>query len=142
MSRGRWQATFAALFLLVACGGGRTATGPVTNETRAREFVDLLTTEQYAGAVARFDGAMTVALPADKLQGVWRAVLGKVGPFLTVAGTRSEQMDGHEVVFVTCQFAKGALDAQLAFDRDHLIAGLYFVPPRPSASSVTSNDSF
>jgi dienelactone hydrolase len=100
----------------------------MSNDARARGFVDLLVKNKFAEAVAGFNATMKQALPADKLQQTWQSLLPQVGAFQGVAGTRSETKGAHAIVLVTCKFEKTALDAKIVFDQDHLITGLFFVP--------------
>jgi uncharacterized protein len=109
------------------------AEASASNDARAREFVDLLVKKQFAAAVGRFNEKMTAALPADKLEQTWQALLGQAGPFLAVAGTRSEIKEVREIIYVTCRFEKGSLDAKVVFDGEHRISGLWFVPIHASS---------
>lgn len=100
----------------------------MTDEIRARELVDLLRRGRHAEAARGFDPAMVAALPPDKLAATWEALAAQVGPFGAMIGTRSHDKGDHHIVLVTCRFAKGTLDAKVVFDRDHRVAGLFFVP--------------
>jgi uncharacterized protein len=95
------------------------------------EFVDLLAKQQFAQAVTRYDSAMKAALPEDKLQGTWEAIQKQIGPFQKRLGTKSQRVQGYEVVLVTCEFEKSALDTKVVFDTQGRVAGLFFVPAQP-----------
>jgi len=97
-------------------------------ETMAKDFVDLLVKRDYAKAVTNFDGTMTKALPADKLQEVWNTIIAQTGAFVEQLGVRKEKTLQYDVVFVTCKFEKATLDAKVVFDRKKQISGLFFVP--------------
>jgi dienelactone hydrolase len=144
------KSSLAAFCLLLGCTGNKPSQerapdrasrgeepAAVTNDARAREFVDLLVKNRFSEAEARFNDRMKAALPAEKLQQTWQSLVGQVGSLEAVAGTRAEHKDAHETIFVTCQFEKVALDAKVVFDRDHLITGLFFVPTQEASSDWT-----
>lgn len=99
----------------------------------AREFVALLVKQDFTGAIARFDTVMKRALPEPKLQDTWRTLIGQVGQFKEVLGTRTMQQAGYDVVFVTSEFERSVLDVKVVYNTVGQIAGLFFVPgKRPS----------
>ena len=93
-----------------------------------KEFVELLARQDFAGAVARFDAKMKAALPEPKLRQTWQAVQSQAGPFQRQLRARATKLAGYDVVFVTCQFERMALDAKVVFDATGRVAGLFFVP--------------
>jgi hypothetical protein len=101
----------------------------------AQEFVEFLAMGNSAGAVENFDDTMKKALPPDKLQEIWKALIGQVGPFKRPVSTRTEKQQGYDVVFVTCAFEQGTLDVKMVFNKAQQIAGLFFIPvPSPAES--------
>jgi hypothetical protein len=102
-------------------------------ETMARDFVELLVKGDYTGAVQSFDETMKKALPAEKLQEVWSSLIAQLGPFVEQAGARREKILQYDVIFVTCKFKNGVLDAKVVFNGDKQIAGLFFVPSQGPA---------
>jgi hypothetical protein len=100
-------------------------------EALGRELVQNLSARQFDKVAAHFDERVAAALPSDKLMATWDGLLGQVGAFRKIAGTRAEEQLGYHVVFVTCEFEKMALDAKFAFDSAGRVAGMYFVPTRP-----------
>ncbi len=102
-------------------------------EAMAKEFVDLLVKEDYAKAVESFDETMKKALPAEKLQEAWNSLIVQFGPFAEQAGTRREKILLYDVIFVTCKFENGVLDAKVVFNGNKQIAGLFFVPSQGTA---------
>lgn len=104
-----------------------------TIEETAIEIVDLMATGRHDEAVARFDATMKEALPADKLKATWEAIVGQVGAFRERAGTRTEKVQGYDVVFVTCRFENATLDAKVVLNAERQVAGLFFVPSKPAA---------
>jgi hypothetical protein len=97
-------------------------------ETLAKDLVSSLSRGNYKEAVANFDGTMKNALPAEKLQEAWNSLIVQFGSFVEQAGTRRVKILQYDVIFVTCKFEKGALDAKVVFDNNKQIAGLFFVP--------------
>src|SRR5688572_24099011 len=63
---------------------------PATNDARAREAVDLMLKGSFAEVAARFNDKMRGALPVEELGRVWRTLVGQVGPFQEITGSRSE----------------------------------------------------
>ena len=102
-------------------------------ETLAKDLVNSLASGDYKKAVENFDGTMKNALPAEKLQEVWNSIIAQSGPFVEQLGTRREKILLYDVIFVTCKFERGVLDAKVVFDRKKQIAGLFFVPSQGPA---------
>ncbi|MFA5239475.1 MAG: DUF3887 domain-containing protein [Phycisphaerae bacterium] len=101
---------------------------PAPIETSAKDLVSALANGDYKKAVGNFDATMKDALPAEKLQEVWNALIAQSGPFVEQLGTRREKIQQYDVIFVTCKFENAALDAKVVFDGNEQIAGLFFVP--------------
>ena len=100
-------------------------------KTPTSEFVELLAKEQFSTATENFDETIKKTLPAEKLQEVWKSTLGQMGPFKKQIGARTEKQLGHDIMFVTCEFAKGPLDVKIVFNNKAQVAGLGFVPTPP-----------
>jgi hypothetical protein len=109
------------------------STEPTSIETLAKDLVSALASGNYKEAVKNFDGTMKKALPAEKLQEVWNSIIAQWGPFVEQLGTRREKILQYDVIFVTCKFENGVLDAKVVFDRKKQIAGLFFVPSQGPA---------
>ena len=97
-------------------------------ETLAKDLVSALASGDFEKAVENFDGTMKNALPAEKLQQVWSSLIAQFGPFIGQAGIRREKILQYDVIFVTCKFEKGILDAKVVFNSGKQVAGLFFVP--------------
>ncbi|MGZ5423852.1 MAG: alpha/beta hydrolase, partial [Candidatus Aminicenantales bacterium] len=81
------------------------------------------------------DATMLKVFDADKIKAMWTKQLpAQVGAFKKQAGTRRDQLQGYEIVLVTCEFEKTTLDARVVFDKAGKIAGLGFVPTAPPAT--------
>jgi hypothetical protein len=101
------------------------------------QFVDLLVKQDFAGATARFDPTMKTALPEQRLRETWQTLQKQAGPFQQQVRTRAEKQKGYDIVLVTCQFERLALDAKVVFDAKQQIAGLFFVPTQAPAGPYT-----
>ena len=106
-------------------------------ERSAGSFVTLLDKKEYVKATNAFDAAMFKALPAAELKQTWEKILFQAGPYKKQVSSRREASDKYESVYVTCEFAKMKLDAQVVFDKDGKIAGLFFQPAKqPTPTGV------
>lgn len=95
---------------------------------RATALVDALVKGNYSDAGKHFDGVMQKALPTDKRKELWEALVKQVGSFQKRKETRVEKAGKYDVVIVTCQFQKMALDARVVFTADKQVTGLQFRP--------------
>jgi uncharacterized protein len=115
--------------LLLAVSLRAKADEPLRDPTSvAKDFVDLLSHENFAGAVQRFDPTMLAALPEAKLKEAWQSVTASAGPFQKQLQTRTEQMAGYDIVFVTSQFRNAKLDVKVVLNARRQVAGLSFLP--------------
>jgi dienelactone hydrolase len=102
-------------------------------ETIAQAVVDNLLAGDYAAASADFDAAMQQLLPVESLEQSWLGVLAQVGAFEAQLGVTTEPVADSIVVFITLQFERAVLDAQVSIDAAGAVNGLRF---RPSQSVV------
>ncbi len=101
---------------------------------KARAFISAMEKGDFQLAVRDFDPTMLKLSGPEKLEPMWTKQLpAQIGAFKKQAGTRREQLQGYEIVLVTCEFEKATLDARVVFDKSGKIAGLQFVPPAPPA---------
>jgi len=94
----------------------------------AKSLVADMASGRFDKAVAPFDQTMWRALPADKLKEVWEGLTKRYGPLQKAAETRTEKTGQYNLVFVTCEFQHGQVDAQVVFSSADKVAGLFFVP--------------
>ncbi len=132
------KALFPLLILSASALIALAADGTDGPEPRAQVFVAALVKEDFAGAGKQFDDTMKTALPTEKLQEVWKKIVGQVGSFQKVLRTRTEKKDAYEIVLVTCQFEKAKLDAKIVFDKQGRVSGLFFVPSQAADIPVPS----
>jgi dienelactone hydrolase len=94
----------------------------------AKDFVDLLSRGDFAGAVQQFDPTMVTALPEAKLKEIWQQLTTGAGSFRKQLRTRNEAMAGYDIVFVTGEFEKAKVDIKVVFNSKRQVAGLFFLP--------------
>ncbi|HID74695.1 MAG TPA: alpha/beta fold hydrolase [Planctomycetaceae bacterium] len=128
--KGRRPLLLSIMFILVAAARG-TAQGPpevpdTHLEASAKEFVQLLSKGQYERAAKNFDDVMTRVMPPAKLEEVWKKIAEAVGPFQSQRRSRMEKVAKYDVVYVTCDFEKLAVDIKVVFDSKGKITGLFF----------------
>ena len=99
----------------------------------AAAFLALLSGQKYQAAVEDFDQRMKDGLPAAKLESVWQGLVGQLGAFQNTGETKTASAQGYTLVYVKTNFARGAIWAQVAYDKDGKVAGLHFLPTSPSA---------
>lgn len=107
-------------------------------ETRARTFIAELASGAWAHPRTAFDAAMTSAVPADTLEGLWRALEKDAGAFRAIEGVKELEEGGHRVAHVTCRFDRGAKTLRLVFDREDKLAGMFVRPPEAAAWTAPS----
>ena len=83
---------------------------------------------EFDKAVEPFDETMKRVLPAAKLNEIWSGLVKQYGPLRQATDTRTEKVQQYTLVFVTCQFEQGKLDAKVVFNSKGEIGGLFFVP--------------
>ena len=118
---------FAVLVLIGAAAGS--AFGQETKRLDiARALVSEMAAGQFEKAIEPFDPIMKHALPADKLKEVWDGLTKQYGPFQRATAATTEKVQQYEVVYVTCEFQKGTLDAKVVFTQKNEVTGLFFIP--------------
>jgi dienelactone hydrolase len=99
---------------------------------KARGFLSALEKGDFQLAVRDFDETMLKVSGPDKLETMWTKQLpAQLGAFKKQAASRRDQLQGYEIVLVTCEFEKAILDARVVFDKAGKIAGFGFVPTAP-----------
>ena len=125
------------LLLLVSAlrASAQPAAPPAADDltARATALLEAMVRGDFAGATRHFDATMKKELPPEKLQEIWKGLIGQAGPFQRQAGTRTQTQGPHRLVFVTTEFEKIRLDMQVAFDAQGQVAGLFFIPAAPPA---------
>ena len=101
---------------------------------KARELLTAMENGDFQLAVRNFDETMLRLSGPVKLETMWKKQLpAQLGAFKKQGSARREQLQGYEIVLVTCEFEKASLDARVVFDKAGKVAGLGFVPTAPPA---------
>jgi len=124
----RPSATLVTIVGMAAFGGAADEAKPAKLRVAGKAFIEAVVRGDYAAATKNFDDTMRKALPADKLQELWKTLNNKLGKFKAHGNIRVEKSGKYDVVLVTCQFEKLALDGRIVFDEKERITGLFFVP--------------
>jgi hypothetical protein len=95
------------------------------------ELVELLANQQFSAVTEDFNETLKNELPTEKLEEAWKATIDQMGPFKQQIGLRTEKESDYDVVSVTCEFEKGALDVKIAYNDEKQIVGLLFAPTPP-----------
>lgn len=104
----------------------------LSTEALAREIAEALAARAFDRVVARFDAAMTAALPARELAAAWEGVEAGAGAFQAVESITVERRGAAEIGVATCRFAKGAFDVRVTVGVERRVSGLFFRPtPAP-----------
>lgn len=99
---------------------------------KAREFLTALEKGDFKLAARDFDETMLKVSGPDKLETMWKTQLPpQLGAFKKQTASRRDQLQGYEIVLVTCEFEKATLDTRVVFDKAGKIAGFGFVPTAP-----------
>lgn len=127
-----------SLSLLVIAAAALRAQAPAQTEDaltlKARSFLTALEKGDFRLAARDFDETMLKLSGPDKLETMWKKQLpAQLGAFKKQAAARRDELQGYEIVLVTCEFEKATLDARVVFDKAGKIAGLGFVPTAPPA---------
>jgi uncharacterized protein len=94
----------------------------------------LLVKQDFAKVFAEFTPAMRAAMPEDRLRATWVALIAQVGAFKQQRGVRLETRGDMRVAIVTCDFERGAIDLQLAFNPAGVLGGWGMRPYAPPSS--------
>ena len=122
---------------------------PPENVTpHAQRIVELLVKQDFAKVFAEFTPQMQAAVSEDRLRSTWVALTAQIGPFKHVRGVRLETRGVMRVAIVTCDFERGAIDMQLAFNPAGVVGGWamrpsaapYAPPPYSDATKYTETD--
>ena len=105
-------------------------------EALGRGIVTQLAARQFDKVEEQFDDQMKAALPVAKMPEVWDSILAQVGAFKGITAAKVVQKQGLAAAFVTCEFERASLDAQIYMDSRGQVKGLFFAPPGASDSST------
>jgi dienelactone hydrolase len=121
------------VILLVGLAVGQaTATGqgapPPDDETLARIAVSNLIAGRFDLVEQRFSTRMQEAFPAERLGGFWNGLIARMGPFRSITGVHRSEQRSLQLIYVTCEFARGRLDLLFAITPGKHIGGIRILP--------------
>jgi len=90
----------------------------------ARQVLEMLVKEDFAGVSAKFDSKLSENLPAAKLQEFWSTVVSDAGPFQKISDTQVKEKKDKVGIFMKCKFEKKELTARVIFNEQNQIIGL------------------
>jgi hypothetical protein len=102
-------------------------------ESLGKSLTQQLAARQFDQVATHFDETMTSAMPAAKLAEFWDGLIGQVGAFQSIAGTRVQPVQGYQAVLVTSKFEKATLNVKWVFDSKGRVAGFFVVPAEAEA---------
>lgn len=96
----------------------------------AAQIVSWLSEGKHALVRARFDPAMSAAMPTDDaVAQLWLGLEGQLGKLERVIAVRQVGSEGgYAIVHATCAFATMPMDLRLVFDAELRVAGLFVRP--------------
>ncbi len=118
------------IFIVLGCS----AQQKDSPEMLARKFVEMLSRKEYAKAYTTMDETMAAAITEGKLGLIWAQIVMKNGKFTHQKEATIESASGYSTVKLTVSFERSDLIVQLSYDSRGKVAGLYFKPPKKSAS--------
>ena len=114
-------------------------TPAVDLEQVAGQLLQLMVAGKFAEATKDFDTKVSQAMPPEKLKQTWEAVTAQVGALQEQTAVRRSQSGPHMVIDVDCVFEKSPLVFRLAFDQEHKISGMFFLPPQENSAPATDS---
>jgi len=74
------------------------------------------------------DSAVKKALPADKLQQLWKSLNSQVGAYKEIVQTSENSLPMGSSIVLTTKFEKMFLDITVTFDKSNKVAGFFLAP--------------
>jgi uncharacterized protein len=124
----------SVLFVTIPQAPPAAPQAPESVTVRARSVLAWLTGQEFSKLEEQFTDQMKAALPPEKMQATWTALLGQVGAYKNCgAEPRVRAIADKQMVITACEFERATIDVQIAFDTDGRISGLAL---RPAAAAV------
>ncbi len=95
---------------------------------RAKRLVEQLRNGEFEQATTSWDSTMAVHLPAAELAEAWKQLTAQVGAFKSAGAASVVEQGPARVVLVPLTFEQAELVAQIAYDGQNKVSGLFFVP--------------
>jgi hypothetical protein len=95
---------------------------------QAKETIANIDRGEFEKVETRFDEKMSDALPVEKLTSTWASISQQAGKLKRMGDATTSEHGGFFVVLIPCEFENAPLIAQISYDADDKIAGMYFKP--------------
>jgi dienelactone hydrolase len=124
----------AGLFVTILQAPSSVQRTPADATAHARTVLAWLAGQEFSKLEEQFTDQMKSALPPEALQAAWTALLRQAGAYQSCgADARVRTISDKQMVITPCEFERGRIDVQVAFDADDRISGLAFRPSAPPA---------
>lgn len=94
----------------------------------AKEVVDMMAAENFAGVREKFNAQMQSVLSEAKLRDGWAALKSGVGNFQRQLESQHARDSGFDVVEVMTEFERSKVRVRVTYDSESKIAGLWLGP--------------
>jgi ABC-type transport system involved in cytochrome bd biosynthesis fused ATPase/permease subunit len=102
----------------------------------AKQTITDIDRGEFDKVESRFDKKMSDALPIEKLTSTWASISQQAGKLKHVGDATTSEHGGFFVVLIPCEFENAPLNAQISYDADGKIAGMYFKPVASSTGGL------
>lgn len=99
----------------------------------AKQTIADIDRSEFDKVESRFDKKMGEELPVQKLASTWASISQQAGKLKHMGDATTSEHGGFFVVLIPCEFENVPLNAQISYDADDKIAGMYF---KPTASAT------
>jgi hypothetical protein len=104
--------------------------GAQSAKDKAEQLAKLMSEGRFEDATALFDDKMKQALPAAKLEEVWKQLETAGGQFKGFGQARMENIEGFDTVYVPANWENNKLDLKVSIDKQGRVAGFWTVAPQ------------
>lgn len=102
---------------------------------QAQTMVDQMVKGDFGAVASQFDSSLASAVPDSALKQSWQQLADKMGAFNRCTDTSMGDVQGHQAVYVTCNFVNGQIDIRFIFNTQGKVVGMQFLPAH--SASVT-----
>jgi uncharacterized protein len=104
---------------------------------KARTLIGHLESRKYDQVLAEFDSQMAKMMDRTKLVAAWEQLVSHTGKLKRQVSATREVKGHYQMITTLCEFEKAFLNIKMTFDKDGLLAGLFFAPAeQPGVASV------
>ncbi len=104
---------------------------------KARTLLGHLEAREYDKVLAEFDSQMAKMMDRAKLVAAWEQLVSHTGKLKRQVSATREVKGHYQMISTLCEFEKAFLNVKMTFDKDGLLAGLFFAPAeQPGVATV------